>query len=131
MARRLAVIVNPTAGAGKARAALPRISAELERMGADFHVIETSSAEHRGSEAAAARDRDESVGALGGDGLVGTIAGVLCRSDTPLALLPGGRGNDLARVLGIPTEPEDAARVAIEGVESPIDVAEVNGTSYV
>jgi YegS/Rv2252/BmrU family lipid kinase len=100
-------------------------------MGADFHVIETSSAEHARSEAAAARDRDESVGALGGDGLVGTIAGVLCRSDTPLALLPGGRGNDLARVLGIPTEPEDAARVAIEGVESPIDVAEVNGTSYV
>ncbi|TMK68311.1 MAG: diacylglycerol kinase family lipid kinase [Actinobacteria bacterium] len=131
MARRLAVIVNPTAGAGKARAALPRIRAELERMQADFQVIETSSAEHARTEAAAARDRGESVGALGGDGLVGTIAGVLCRSETPLAVLPGGRGNDLARVLGIPTEPEAAARVAVEGVEKPIDVAEVDGTSYV
>jgi len=125
------VIVNPTAGAGKARAALPRIRAELERMQADFQVIETSSAEHARTEAAAARDRGESVGALGGDGLVGTIAGVLCRSETPLAVLPGGRGNDLARVLGIPTEPEAAARVAVEGVEKPIDVAEVDGTSYV
>jgi len=125
------VIVNPTAGAGKARAALPRIRAELERMRADFQVIETSSAEHARTEAAAARDRGESVGALGGDGLVGTIAGVLCRSETPLAVLPGGRGNDLARVLGIPTEPEAAARVAVEGVEKPIDVAEVDGTSYV
>ena len=131
MARRLAVIVNPTAGAGKARAALPRITAELERMGADFHVVETSSAEHARTEAVAARDSGESVGALGGDGLVGTIAGVICRSETPLAVLPGGRGNDLARVLGIPTEPEAAARVAIEGVEKPIDVAEVDGTSYV
>ena len=125
------MIVNPTAGAGKARAALPRIRAELERMRADFQVIETSSAEHARTEAAAARDRGESVGALGGDGLVGTIAGVLCRSETPLAVLPGGRGNDLARVLGIPTEPEAAARVAVEGVEKPIDVAEVDGTSYV
>lgn len=125
------MIVNPTAGAGKARAALPRIRAELERMQADFQVIETSSAEHARTEAAAARDRGESVGALGGDGLVGTIAGVLCRSETPLAVLPGGRGNDLARVLGIPTEPEAAARVAVEGVEKPIDVAEVDGTSYV
>ena len=131
MARRLAVIVNPTAGAGRARAALPRIRAELERLGADFRVIETSSAEHARTEAAAARDRGESVGAVGGDGLVGTLAGVLCRSETPLAVLPGGRGNDLARVLGIPTEPEAAARVAVEGVELPIDVAEVDGTSYV
>ena len=71
------------------------------------------------------------MGALGGDGLVGTIAGVICRSETPLAVLPGGRGNDLARVLGIPTEPEAATRVAVEGVEKPIDVAEVDGTSYV
>jgi len=131
MARRLAVIVNPTAGAGRARAALPRIQEELERMGADFHVIETSSAEHARTEAAAARDRGESLGALGGDGLVGTLAGVLCRSETPLAVLPGGRGNDLARVLGIPSEPEAAARVAVDGVERPIDVAEVNGISYV
>src|SRR5881227_2167166 len=131
MARRLAVIVNPTAGAGRARAALPRIRAELERIGADFHVIETTSADHARDEGAAASERGEAVGALGGDGLVGTLAGVLCQSETPLALLPGGRGNDLARVLAIPTEPEAAARVAVEGVEMAIDVPDVDGTSYV
>ena len=47
------------------------------------------------------------------------------------AALPGGRGNDLARVLGIPTEPEAAARVAVEGDERSIDVAEVDGATYV
>jgi YegS/Rv2252/BmrU family lipid kinase len=131
MPRRLAVIVNPTAGSGRALEALPRISAELERAGADFHVIETRSAHHAREEGAAARERGETVGALGGDGLVGTLAGVLCRGESPLAVLPGGRGNDLARVLGIPTEPEAAARVAIEGVEHAIDVADGNGTSFV
>ena len=131
MPRRLAVIVNPTAGAGRARAALPRIRAELDRLGADYHVIETSSADHARVEASGARERGEAVGALGGDGLVGTLAGRLCGGDSPLAVLPGGRGNDLARVLGIPTEPEPAARVAVEGVEHPIDVPEVDGVSFV
>jgi YegS/Rv2252/BmrU family lipid kinase len=131
MARRLAVIVNPTAGAGKAREALPRIRSELERLGADFHVIETTSADHARAEGKAARECGEAVGALGGDGLVGTLAGVLCGGDSPLALLPGGRGNDLARVLGIPTDPEAAARLAVEGVERAIDVPEVDGRSYV
>ena len=131
MARRLAVIVNPTAGAGRALAALPRIRAELERSGADFAVVETTSAEQARDEARAARGRGDAVGALGGDGLVGTLAGVLCGGESPLAVLPGGRGNDLARVLGIPTEPEAAARVALEGVERVIDVAEVDGATYV
>jgi YegS/Rv2252/BmrU family lipid kinase len=131
MARRLAVIVNPTAGAGRALEALPRITHELERIEADFHTVETTSAEHAREEAQAARERGETVGALGGDGLVGTLAGVLCGGDSPLAVLPGGRGNDLARVLGIPTEPEAAARVAVEGAERAIDVPEVDGSSYV
>jgi YegS/Rv2252/BmrU family lipid kinase len=131
MPRRLAVIVNPTAGSGKALEVLPRIQAELERIGADFHVIQTSSADHARAEAAIARERGEAVGALGGDGLVGTLAGVLKGGESPLAVLPGGRGNDLARVLAIPTEPEAAARVAVEGVERAIDVPEANGTSYV
>jgi YegS/Rv2252/BmrU family lipid kinase len=131
MARRLAVIVNPTAGGGRALEALPRIRAELDRLGADYHAIETSSADHARVEATAARERGEAVGALGGDGLVGTLAGRLCGGESPLAVLPGGRGNDLARVLGIPTEPEAAARVAVEGVEQPIDVPNVDGASFV
>ena len=32
-------------------------------------------------------------------------------AETPLGIIPGGRGNDLARVLGIPTEPEEAIEV--------------------
>jgi YegS/Rv2252/BmrU family lipid kinase len=131
MARRLAVIVNPSAGSGRALEALPRIRDELGRTGADFRVVETNSADHAREEGRAARERGDTVGALGGDGLVGTLAGVLCGGESPLAVLPGGRGNDLARVLGIPTEPEAAARVAVEGVERAIDVPEVDGRSYV
>jgi len=45
-------------------------------------------------------------------------------------LIPCGRGNDLARVLGVPTDPAAAAEVAATGVERLIDVANVNGTPY-
>jgi YegS/Rv2252/BmrU family lipid kinase len=127
--RPLAVIVNPAAGGGRALKALPEIRAELDRLGADYRVVETTSADHARKEARAAAG--EKVAALGGDGLIGTIAGDLCGSDVPLAILPGGRGNDLARVLGIPTAPTEAARVAVEGEERLIDVGEANGKTFV
>jgi YegS/Rv2252/BmrU family lipid kinase len=127
----LAVIVNPSAGAGRARDALPRVRAELERLGADFRVVEAESADHAREAAAAAVARGEDVAALGGDGLLGTVAGSLCGTDSTLAILPGGRGNDFARVLGVPVEPEAAARLALEGEPRAIDVAEVDGRQFV
>ena len=42
-----------------------------------------------------------------------------------MALIPGGRGNDLARVVGIPTEPEAAAALIAAGTTQTIDVGEV------
>ena len=68
--------------------------------------------------------------ALGGDGLLRPLAGVLKGRDTGLALVPCGRGNDLARVLGVPDDPTAAARLAVEGEERLLDVADVDGTPF-
>jgi YegS/Rv2252/BmrU family lipid kinase len=129
--RPLAVLVNPAAAGGRALRALPEVKAELERLGATYRVVETDSADHARSLAVAAAEAGETVAALGGDGLVGTIAGQLCGGDAALAVLPGGRGNDFARVLGIPTDPAEAARVAVQGEQRLVDVAEANGKAYV
>ena len=51
-------------------------------------------------------------------------------TDAALALIPCGRGNDLARVLGVPTDPFAAAELAVEGPERLIDVANVDGKSF-
>ena len=123
--------MNPTAGAGRAARILPEVRAALERTGAEFRIVETSSADHAREEAREAASAGEPVAALGGDGLVGTLAGVMCGTEVPLAIVPGGRGNDLARVLGIPTDAAEAARVAVEGTERAIDVAEASGATYV
>lgn len=131
MTRRFALIVNPLAGGGKARGALPAAVRELRLRGAEHRVIEPLSLASARAEARSASEAGETVVALGGDGLVGPIAGELRGADTALAVVPAGRGNDLARVLGIPTDPRAAARLAVEGPERRLDVAAVNGEPFV
>src|SRR5919108_350891 len=65
-----------------------------------------------------------------GDGLLRPLAGALKGTEAALAIVPCGRGNDLARVLGIPEDPGEAARIAVEGRERLLDVANVEGTPY-
>ncbi|MEX1142357.1 MAG: diacylglycerol kinase family protein [Thermoleophilaceae bacterium] len=130
MSRRFAVICNPAAGGGRALKRLPAAVAELERLGAEHRVIETRDIAHARSSALAAAEAGETVAAVGGDGLLRPIADVLRRTGSALAIVPGGRGNDLARVLGVPTDAKAAARVAVEGRERTIDMATVDGTPY-
>jgi YegS/Rv2252/BmrU family lipid kinase len=131
VSRPLRLLVNPAAAGGKALAAVAPARAELERLGADFRVIETSSGEHAKREARAAGADGAITVAIGGDGLVGTLAGAICGTEAALAIVPAGRGNDFARVLGIPTDPAAAARLAVEGEERLLDVGEVDGKSFV
>jgi len=131
VSRALALLVNPAAAGGKALAAVEPARAELERLGATFRVIQTSSGEHAKKEATGAGSNGETVVAIGGDGIVGTLAGAICGTDTPLAMIPAGRGNDFARVLDIPTDPAEAARLAYEGETKLLDVGEVDGKSFV
>ncbi len=130
MTRPLLVLVNPSAGGGRALKRLPLALAELGRLGATYRVLETRSLDHAREQARAAAEDGTTVAALGGDGLLREVACALCHSASSMAILPGGRGNDLARVLGIPTDPAAAARIAVEGKERMIDVAKVDGNPY-
>lgn len=62
----------------------------------------------------------------GGDGSLHLVVehlrrrGELERAD--LALVPLGTGNDLARALGIPLEPQEAAELALRGEPKPLDL---------
>ena len=52
------------------------------------------------------------------------------RAGTPLGVIPGGRGNDLARVVGIPADPAGAVAVLAAGERRRIDVGEANGERF-
>ncbi|MGI8594830.1 MAG: diacylglycerol/lipid kinase family protein [Solirubrobacteraceae bacterium] len=129
--RRVSVIYNPSAGGGRAWRALPEVQAALQELDVEHRVTATTDLEHASELAREAAGNGEVAAALGGDGLVGRVAGALRGTDAVLGVLPGGRGNDLARVLGIPSEPAQACRVLADGVERRLDLGEVNGRTFI
>jgi len=128
--RRFALLVNPAAAGGRALEALPTVHATFDGLGASHRTVTTRSIDHAYEEAGRAVAEGETIAALGGDGLLRPLAGALKGTDSALALIPCGRGNDLARVLGVPTDPAEAARIAVEGEERLLDVGNVDGTPF-
>ena len=128
--RRLCLIVNPHAGGGRTARALPGVESTLAGLGVEFRVERTLSLGHATELADEAAGRGEVVVSYGGDGLAGAVAHALRGTDALLGVLPGGRGNDFARKLGIPTAPEEACAVLAAGRERTVDVAEVDGRTF-
>src|SRR5688500_16102359 len=131
MDRPVRLIVNPSAGAGRAERLLPAVEAALRGHGIAFRVDRTESIEHARELARGARDGGEVAASMGGDGLAGAVAGELRGSDALMAVLPGGRGNDFARKLGLGHDPVAACDVLAEGRERRVDVGEAAGRTYV
>jgi YegS/Rv2252/BmrU family lipid kinase len=128
--RPLALLVNPAAGAGKSKSLLGRVQRELDRRRATFRVETTRDFRQAGEEALRAVSAGEVPVVLGGDGLVGAVGGALVETGGPLGIIPAGRGNDLARVLDIPLDPEGAIDVLLAGESRIIDVGEANGRRF-
>ncbi|MGH2712954.1 MAG: diacylglycerol kinase family protein, partial [Thermoleophilaceae bacterium] len=96
MSRRFALLVNPASGGGRSLRALPAVIAELDRLRAPHRTVTTRSIEHAAEEAARASEAGETVAAVGGDGLMRPVAAALKGTGRAVALIPCGRGNDLA-----------------------------------
>jgi YegS/Rv2252/BmrU family lipid kinase len=127
----LSVIVNPAAGGGRAGRALDGVHTSLERLGLEHRIQVTRSLDHARQLARSAAAAGETAVAFGGDGLIGAVADALRDSDGLLGVLPGGRGNDFARALGIPLDPRAACQVLASGPTRSLDLGEVNGRTFV
>jgi YegS/Rv2252/BmrU family lipid kinase len=128
--RPVCLIANPSAGGGRAARLLPQVEAALRGHGVDFRVERTHSIEHARALGRATIERGEVAAAMGGDGLLGALAGELRHTEGVLAVLPGGRGNDFARKLGLGSDPVAACDVLALGREQRLDVADINGRAY-
>ncbi len=132
MDRTVALLCNPSAGGGRAARILPRAEAALRGLGVAFHTAVTRDLEHARELARQAAQAGEVTVTLSGDGLIGCVVGELgAVPGAVLGILPGGRGNDTARVLGIPQEIEAACAVVAHGRERDLDIGDVEGRSFI
>jgi YegS/Rv2252/BmrU family lipid kinase len=132
MSRPVTLIVNPAAGGGRAARVLPVVQRTLSQHGVDFATELTTDIDHARELARAAAADGRIAASLGGDGLAGAIAGAIAGlPGALLGVLPGGRGNDLARVLGIPADAAAACAVIAGGHEHDLDLGAVNGHTFI
>jgi YegS/Rv2252/BmrU family lipid kinase len=127
--RRFALIMNPSAAGGRALRLLSGVEQELASLGLSHRVVQTKDIEHASDAARGAAAAGEIVVAMGGDGLVGTLAGAIGRDGT-LAIIPAGRGNDFARELSIPKDALAACGVLASGRVRELDLGEANGKPF-
>jgi YegS/Rv2252/BmrU family lipid kinase len=127
---RYRLLVNPSAAGGRILEQVSRIEAALASRGLEHRTVRTEGLEHGCAEARAAAGAGEIPVVMSGDGLIGQVGGALAGSGATMGMIPAGRGNDLARVLGVPSDLEGAADVLAAGTVREIDVGEANGRRF-
>ena len=121
------LLVNPSAGAGKALRAIPRLREFALRHDPALQIELTDSAEDLAAKAkAAAQLGFRQILVLGGDGtfqvLLNALLGI---PGLTLGIVPAGGGNDLASTLGLPSDPVAALALLREGFARPLDAVRV------
>jgi YegS/Rv2252/BmrU family lipid kinase len=130
----VAVIINPISGGarpGEARRRAGVAAATLEACGEDAEIFVTERRGHARELAAGAAARGARlVMAWGGDGTINEVGSALIFGPTPMAIIPSGSGNGLARELGIPQRPALAIAVAVKASPRAIDAGELGGRPF-
>jgi len=129
------LIVNPTAGGGRARQSIPDIDRRLRKSGLDFDLVQTERPWHAVALAQAAAAEVDVVVAVGGDGTANEVLnGLMLAKEAghtaTMGVLCVGRGNDFAFGVGIPTELAAGCEALIADRRRIIDVGRVVGGDF-
>ncbi len=117
------LVVNRAAGSAEDDAV--EAAVRTLRAGADVEVVATGSAAEL--DAALADRGGRRIVVLGGDGSVHAVVRSLDRAGAldaaePVGIIARGTGNDLARTLGLPLEPDAGADAVLAGRPRPLDL---------
>lgn len=125
-------IINPTAGKGRTSKTYQWLKAHIEAL---YPLSQTVFTARAGHAVFLARNAAEAgldlVITMGGDGTVHEVINGLAGSNTALAVIPSGTGNDYARNLKIPHQPLEALEVLRRGRRQRLDLGIVNDSYFI
>ena len=125
------IFVNASSGWDDKAEAPDRLRRWFADSGIDAHVEHVTrgvNLAEKAREAVAAGN--DIVVAGGGDGTLSATASALAGTDVAFGILPVGTLNHFARDLGLPLDLEAAAKVVAAGRTTEVDIAEVNGKTF-
>lgn len=125
--RAFTFLVNPSSGGGAAPEAVVPVARLLRDGGATVDVTYSPGPHAMVELVDNAVGRGDVVVSVGGDGMLSSLAGLVSERDGILGVLPAGRGNDFARMLGLPDDAEGQARLLLEGAVRRVDLIAVTG----
>jgi diacylglycerol kinase (ATP) len=102
----------------------------FRKAGVTVTELLTSHPGHAREVIAARREVWDAVFVLGGDGTVMEVVGALARSGIPVGVLPGGTGNLVAGVLGVPGNISKAVAALLNGGRGVLDLGQLPDERY-
>lgn len=127
----ISVIINERSGTSAKPDAGGEIQALFAKAGAQVRLERVREPGDVAARARQAASRGDWLVAAGGDGTVGTVAGVAVETDTTFGVLPMGTLNHFAKDVGLPLDLEGAVSVIVAGHTRRLDVGDVNGRIFV
>jgi YegS/Rv2252/BmrU family lipid kinase len=119
------LLVNPVCGDGSSAVAAESAARTLRDAGHDVTITPTPGVARTHDLVDDAVARGDVIVLVGGDGTLSSVAGRVAARGGTLGIVPAGRGNDFARMLGLPTAPAAAAEVLLSGAPKAVDLLQV------
>jgi YegS/Rv2252/BmrU family lipid kinase len=123
---KLVIIANPISGGGRAYQSIRNHIQQWPDPRWEIEILTTRGPEHAGLLAEELlQSPPDLLGICGGDGTVNEVASRVPHPPFPVALLPAGTANVVARELGIPLNPVRALQIALMQSVRSVDLGEL------
>ncbi|MDO8992743.1 MAG: diacylglycerol kinase family lipid kinase, partial [Daejeonella sp.] len=123
---RILFVINPKSGHGGEKNLKNLISDRSKSEGFDYQLIVMSGDDTERISEKLKQYKPDIVAAAGGDGTINLMAGILANTGIPLAIIPQGSANGMAKELHIPAKTENALEILINGKTQEIDLIRIN-----
>jgi len=127
---RISIIANPRSGRGRAFRRIQEYVRTWPHSDWAVEVLVTRAPGHAaGLARGLASQPPDLLAVCGGDGTINEVANGISDPPFPVAILPAGTANVLARDIGIPLDPLEAIKVALGGSIRRVDLCFLQGTA--